>query len=259
MHIRAHENRAGARPHRGRLAQGRRRVLLLTFPATLAFATACNDSAATSQSAAPSSAPKTASGNGVDRLSGPEILKRAAKASRDATSVRMRGTFPSDGQSMAVDIRAASKGSAFGDITMKGQRIRLIRIRSTAYIKGDSGFWTSVGGKSAARMFSGKYLKVSADNKDFRDLMSLTLTSTVFSELLRPSGPVTKGERTRINGRAAIALGDGTGDGLYVATEGEPQVLRLKSGKDVLDFVAYNERIDVRPPPRDRVISVPAS
>jgi hypothetical protein len=260
VHIHVRENGGGAGeagPRRG--TPGRRRALLLVLPAALALISGCDDGTAGSPTRpAATSAAATPNGNGVDKLSGAEILKRATKASRAATSVRMRGRFPTGGRPMAIDIRAAGKGSAYGDITMNGQRIRLVRIGSTAYLKGDTAFWKSVGGQDAARMFSGKYLKVPAGNKDFRDLMSLTLTSKVFSEILRPEGRVTKGERTRINGRAAIALGDGTGGSLYVATEGEPHVLRLKTGKEVLDFLAYNERIAVRRPPSNRVISVPA-
>jgi hypothetical protein len=261
MHIHTREHRGGAGgsgPREG--TRGRRRALLLVLPAALTFVSGCDDGAAAPQSrSGAANAAATTNGNGVDKLSGTEILKRAAKASGAATSVRLRGEFPTDGKSMAVDIRAASKGSAYGDITTDGERIHVIRIGSTAYIKGDTAFWKSVGGQDAVRMFSGKYLKVPANDKDFRDLMSLTLISKVFSELLRPDGPVTKGERTRINGRAAIALGDGTGDALYVATEGEPHVLRLKTGKEVLDFLSYNERITVTRPPRDRVINVPGA
>lgn len=241
------------------------RAALLALPVTvaLAFVAGCDDSTTSGKalSGTPTTvATATPNGNGIDKLSPAAILDRAKKASSGAKSVHARGKVHEDGQTFAVDLRIASKRSAIGDITMDRQSVKVILMGSAAYLKGDDKFLRAMGGQGAVALLSGKYLKFPADDKDFRDLVSLMSTSKLFSEL-RPEGKVTKGEQARINGRPAIALIDATGCGLYVATEGEPHILRVSAGKgcsESLDFLAYNEKVEVQPPPRDVVVDVDA-
>jgi hypothetical protein len=239
----------------------RRRVALVALPAALLLVTGCQPGDTTGTAGSPTTpVAATPEGNGIAELSAARILERASKASSAAPSVRLRGTFREDGKTFAIDLRLAGNRAAAGSITVEGQRLGLVRLGSTAYIRGDDRFWKSVGGQDAVRMFHGKYLKTPADSKEFTDLMSFTLPSKVFTELLRTGGAVTKGERARVNGRPAITLLDGAGGKIYVATEGQPQILRISTGvrDEALDFLDYGKKFTVQRPPSRHVIDVGA-
>jgi hypothetical protein len=235
----------------------RRRAVLTALPVALVLLTGCQPDGSAG-AARPRTSPAAAApdGNGITKLSAARILERASEVSSAAPSVRLRGTFREEGKPFTFDLRLMGKRAATGSITVEGQRLGLVRLGSTAYIRGDDRFWKSVGGRDAVRMFHGKYLKTPANSKDFADLMSFTLPSKVFTELLRTDGAVTKGERARVNGRPAITLLDGTGGKVYVATEGEPQILRLSTGVrgEALDFLDYGRKFTVQRPPSRLVI-----
>jgi hypothetical protein len=236
---------------------GTRSTAVLALIVAPLLVSGCRDAGTgASQRPAGRTAVAAVNGNGVEGLSAAQILDRASTASSAATSVHLRGRFRSDGRPASLDLRVSGKQAAIGDITMNGARIGLVRIGSTLYIKGDDRFWRSAGGQSAVRMLSGKYLKTRADDKDFREFMSFTFMSKVFAQLVRPKGTLSKGAHARINGREAIALADGGGGSVYVATTGEPEFLRLSSGGETFDFLDYGKKVEVHPPARGRVIDV---
>jgi hypothetical protein len=264
MRIHMHAARRDARSTReegltGALMRGPRRAALVALPAALILVTGCQDLGSEKTPQSSSSSPTAGQrGNGVERLSASEILDRAGKATTSARSVRIRGKLREGGDVLGLDVRIAGRSTAAGSITMQGERIRLVRVGSAAYIKGDAKFWKSIGGQDAASIFVGKYLKTTADNKDFKDLMSLTALSEIVSEIVKPEGELTKGARAQVNGVAAITLLDGAGGKLYVATEGQPYVLRLSpdAGDERLDFLAYNQTMKIQRPPGRLVIDI---
>jgi hypothetical protein len=195
----------------GEGARGWRRAVWVLVPAALVLAAGCGGPGTSSDAAASASASPTVHGNGVAKLSGTEILKQAAKVSAAARSVRIRGKVSDQGEVIALSLRIAGPKAAAGTMIVHGQRIGLIRLGSVAYIKGDAKFWNAAGGPNAVTMFSGKYLKTAANDKDFKDLMSLTIASKVFAELTKPEGEVTKGAAAQVHGTPAITLLDGTG------------------------------------------------
>lgn len=239
---------AASRARTGRAPGRRRRAAWVLVPAALALAAGCGGLGTSSGAPASASASPSVHGNGVAKLRGTEILKQAAKVSATARSVRIRGKISEEGDVIALNLRIAGPKAAAGTMIMNGQRMGLIRLGPVAYIKGDARFWNAAGGPNAVTMFSGKYLKTAANDKDFKDLMSLTIASKVFAELTKPEGEVTKGAAARVNGLPAITLLDGTGGKLYVATVGRPYVLRISDGKNKLDFFDYNKTMTIRPP-----------
>ncbi|MBX6769375.1 MAG: hypothetical protein IRY90_19855, partial [Actinomadura rubrobrunea] len=61
---------------------------------------------------------------------------------------------------------------------------------------------------------------------------------------------------SRIGGRAALAL-RGSGGRIYVATEGEPYLLRMDSGADArVDLSGFDEPVTVKAPPKDQVVDL---
>ncbi|SEG89647.1 hypothetical protein SAMN04489712_12416 [Thermomonospora echinospora] len=223
-----------------------------------ALAVGCDpgDAAAPTAGSATPRPTATTSPNGVERLSAAEIFQRAERAALSASSMRMRGHVVEEGEKAELNFRYSGGRAAMGDVTVRGDmQVNLTRIGSTLYLKGNDEFWREAGGPSAVNLLSGKYFKTSTKDKDLAELISFTDPAKMFDDLLKPEGELTKGATARINGRAAIGLEDGSGGTLYVATEGDPHVLRLDAGPDVLiDFSGHEEPVTIGPPPAGQVI-----
>lgn len=188
--------------------------------------------------------PAKPEGNGVTSQSWETILDRVTKATGAARSVRMKGTMKEGGTTTTMDLQVARPGLGSGYVISGRDRVDLIRIGSTIYVKSGR-----------------KWLKGSVKDKDLKgiaDIASLAFLAQLVAGVTEEEGSLTKGERTVINGRPALAL-VGTDGKLFVATEGEPHALRLAATDRSLqlDFLAYNAKVDIKPPPRSRVVVVP--
>lgn len=244
-----------------------RRVSLFLLPiAFAALVAGCGPdekASAAGNSGAPSASPSASvspspTSNGVDALSASKILAKARKASSAAKSVHIQGKMTEESKTFEIDVRVGGERGAAGHIIMNGQRVDMIRIEDSVYMKGDDAFWRSGGGDSAVVLLSGKYVKIGLNDKDFADLTLFTFPSAIFSDLVKPKGVVTKGRGARVNGVPAVTLVDGTGGKLYVATEGKPYILRVASDKEAgsLDFLDYDKTVSVHAPPADRVVDL---
>ncbi|TDD96846.1 hypothetical protein [Actinomadura rubrisoli] len=234
----------------------------LAVPAALMlmFAAACDskeDGASVAAGSSGPSAPSVPSANGVERLDAAKILARARKATLAARSVRLHGTIrDDDGKDVTLDFRY-SGGKAMGDLTTDGQRVSLVRIGRAVYFKGDDAFWKAAGGKGAVQLLSGKYLKTTPNEKDFAELAAFTIPSKLFAQLLTPEGALSKRGAATVAGVPATSLADGGGGRLYVATRGEPHVLRIESkGDGRVDFDGYGAAVAIQPPPAGQVVDV---
>lgn len=239
---------------------------LLPVALTFTLTAACNSDegkagagpSASQPAATPSPTPTpTPTANGVQKLTGPKIFSRARKETKAVKSLHIRGLITVGKQKIVVDMRYAGSTSATGDITVNGQKASITRIGSAVYLQGNARLMTAVAGKGAAKLFEGKYLKFPPSYPGFAELASFANLSKTLSELLTPSGTVTKGRTARIDGVPVIALSDGGPGTLYVSTVDEPYVLRLDGGRgNRLDFVEHNLPVKVQRPPADQVVDV---
>ncbi|GAA2118367.1 hypothetical protein [Actinomadura napierensis] len=118
-------------------------------------------------------------------------------------------------------------------------------------------FLKSVGGKGAVQLLNGKYLRTTSKDEGFAKPASFTDPAKFFPELLTPDGTVSKGKQEVIAGTPAIALEDGSGGRLYVATRGKPYVLRIDGGPgNRLDFDGYGVAVHITTPPAAQVVDL---
>jgi hypothetical protein len=202
--------------------------------------------------------------NGIADLPANQILERSRTALRDAGTVHISGGGFSDGEQFSLDIRIKGSEGGAGSVTANGQKIELIRIGKTAYVKADEEFWRSqTGNAQAAQLLRGKYLKGSTSDDNLKSLVSFTDLASVATELLDPDGTLTKGERKTIRGVQAIGLVESGSEAgtLYVALQGDPVPLQLvPEGKTddtgTLDFLDYGKSVDLAAPPADQTVDV---
>jgi hypothetical protein len=117
--------------------------------------------------------------------------------------------------------------------------LRLRKVSSSTYLRGDAAYWKSAGGEEGAELakeLGGRWVKVpKADAKEFSGLFTEVLPKRLASCLAVPGavGTLTDGGSATVGGRKATVLVDagdkpGTSPGkLFVAASGAPLPLRI--------------------------------
>jgi hypothetical protein len=204
----------------------------------------------------------TATDNGVSALPPTQIASSAAQAFRSASSVRMTGLLllAEELPDVRIDLRY-QQGNVTGTETIDGQRVDVITIGLTAYIKADQSFWRTYEG---VRTYTGitrlrsKYLRVEASDPRFGLISGFPVLPQVLLESLLNDTDIEKGERKIVNGVPTIGL-IGAGNGvLYVATQGPPYPIRLEGDirQNAIDFLDYGKVLDINAPPDNQVVGI---
>ncbi|MBD0840842.1 MULTISPECIES: hypothetical protein [unclassified Streptomyces] len=175
-------------------------------------------------------------------LTGGEIADRAAKATTEAASLRMKGEVPDEesGGMIQLDLALNKKGECAGHMSMDGEgRTDLIKTGDTLYMKYDEAFLRaqSEGEPKAdvdatVDMLAGKWTKMSAKGPDAEGMTELCDLEAMLGDAADSNSDATRGKTTTVDGKPAITLHEKDGKDsytLYVATEGEPYLLRLVS------------------------------
>lgn len=181
--------------------------------------------------------------NGIGKLTGPEIEKKARTAADSADAVRLAGTLVSKGGTYKIDMKLKDKGGV-GSVTSKNSTFELLRIGDELYLKADAGFWNHDDDKkagagqasdadgAAADKLDNKYVKVPEDDPTYKQLRGFTDKKVLLDGLLTLHGKVGKGDRDKAGGVRTIRILGGAGEGgaLDVSLEGTPYPLSFARG-----------------------------
>lgn len=231
------------------------RLLLAGVAATAALLAGCT------QGGTPGTEPTTPApaSNGVADLSADEILTKAGEALDKATSYRVKGEMTEEGEAVTIDMVVAGEDIA-GSFSAEGQSFEIIKVGQDVYLMPPQALIDLLamgeGGELVKTMLAGKYIKTTTDDENFADLTEKT---NLTEELLSTGGTATKGEATTVDGVAAIAVTKGD-DTFYVATEGEPYLLKVENSKEggSLTFSEFNSASAPAAPPADKVVDLAA-
>ncbi|MEV5437917.1 hypothetical protein AB0K80_18155 [Streptomyces sp. NPDC052682] len=200
-----------------------------------------------------------------DGLTADEIADRAMKATTGATSLRMKGEVPDEesGGTIRVDFALDKKGECAGTMGLKGQgEAELIKTGDTLYMKYDEAFLRAQSkGESkadtdaAVALLAGKWTKMSAKGSDAKDIASFCDLDVVLGDAEDGTSGATRGKTTTVDGAPALLLHEKAGKErhtLYVATEGEPYLLRFEShtpgDRGHLTLSDYNKPVPAQKP-----------
>src|SRR5690349_2904588 len=196
-------------------------------------------------------------------MSADEIAKESVAALHALESVRIAGTAPSDGEIVEMDLALDSTGNCEGTVGLGGGTAEVIAADGQQYLRGDEGFWKStVGEKDAGAVMSllgDKWAKVPAGTEGVSSFCELDKFLSGFDEDEIKGSKISKGQLTEIDGVAVLELTSVERDGTYklwVATEGEPYIVRVKGDsaeKGTLTFSEFNEPVDPDVPDADEI------
>ncbi|CAL9484644.1 hypothetical protein [Streptomyces griseomycini] len=201
-------------------------------------------------------------------LTGGEIAERALKATTGASSLRMKGDVPDEetGGTIHIDMALNEQGECAGTMGLEGQgEAELIKTGDTLYMKYDEAFLRAQSKgepeadvDAAVALLAGKWTKTSAKGADAGDIAGFCDLDLVLGDLEDERSEATRGKTTTVDGTPAITLEEREGRDrytVYVATEGEPYLLRIDSASAAdpgsISFADYDEPVPADKPAGD--------
>lgn len=196
----------------------------------------------------------TPTDNGVATKSAKEILAAVGTSLQHATTVHVHGNIPMGGKVGRFDLRIGTntaQGTMSTPVKTSMVPIEIIAVQGKIYIKSRE-LWKAVGGSAAEQLIGDRWgLLPATGSASFK---SFTTLKGMAGSLLKPKGKISRGGTRTINGQPTIALKDSDGAIMYVATTGEPVVVRLvpppskAKPNEYLDFTEWNAPLTVTAP-----------
>ncbi|MEV5317220.1 hypothetical protein AB0K92_06000 [Streptomyces sp. NPDC052687] len=197
-------------------------------------------------------------------LTGGEIADRAVKATTGASSLRMAGEVPDEesGGTIRFDVAVNTEGECAGTFGTGEGKADLIRTGGTLYMRYDEAFLRAQAeGEPEAEtdavvdMMAGKWTKMAATGSDAEAMAEFCDLDRLLGDADDVKSDATRGRTTTVDGTPAIVLHEKDGKErytLYVATEGEPYLLRLDTKSagagDSLVFSDYGKPVPAKKP-----------
>lgn len=242
------------------LYAGRRGVAAaLAGAAILGSVAACSSSGtstASGTSSTPgSTAPAGAQGGALNGLSADQIASRATADLKVVSSVHVKGSVQSSGQTIALNLTLGTQGCT-GTMGISGEgSFVLLKIGKTLWIKPDDKFWKHAAGSAGSAvtdLMSGKYIKTSAKGSSLASIGALCNPAQFAKSFGSNMTGMAKGSTTTIAGQPALQIKDsGDAASAFVTVDAKPQFLRLDGGgsNGRLDFTDYNAPLHLTAPP----------
>ncbi|WP_031481154.1 hypothetical protein [Streptomyces bicolor] len=198
-------------------------------------------------------------GDGGAEKSAADLLDEANDTMRTLRSVTVDMSNTADSGTVSMRLRTDLKDRCTAKTTWgENGSLDQIRIGETDYVRPDETYLENWSGRTIDGLGVKRWAKVPADEAQPGDgLAACTWTFESF-------GKARKGAATRVDDWEAVAVHvtdkadkEGTYT-FYVATEGEPHLLRVvhKGGGNVTttSFSAFDEPLDIRPPASAQVL-----
>jgi hypothetical protein len=196
-----------------------------------------------------------------------DIQKAAVADMKDASSLKMSGSFTNGEQEQTLDVSMNTEGECTGTLEVGGGSAEFISLADAAYLKGDQDFWEATTGdpnQAAAVMalVGDKWAKVPGGGEGFGDACDL---ESLLDGLEEEDGEAKaeKGEETEVDGQEAIELvseEDGETTTALVSLEDPHYILSVEvTGGDEpgsFTFSEFDEEIDLAAPAEDEVVDL---
>ncbi len=196
------------------------------------------------------------------------IASDAVKATRDTESLRIVGKSEQPGgNEIELDFSVDEQDRCTGTMSGKGAKADVLQVGQKAYVRGDKKFWENTlqgkpGTEGAVEKLQGKWVKSEPGKSGTEGMCDKqALLASLDSDKSERKG-MKKGETTEIDGRSALALEKKQPGGekitMYVATEGEPYILKAvtEGGETPSEVVLsdFDKKVEVQEPAAGDVV-----
>lgn len=186
--------------------------------------------------------------NGIAAKSAAAILASARAAAEGAQSLHLvvvmnggtnQGTFEFDERmpsTAEVNVALAN-----------GQRYTILQVGTTAYIKADASYLATHGEASGAKRLADQCIETTIGPESASSVGVYATVRRFLAASLTAAVPVTKGTTSTVNGQSVIALEAGPAATLYVATNGTPYPVALKTTGGSVAFSGWGAAVAIAP------------
>jgi hypothetical protein len=200
-----------------------------------------------------------------------DIAAKAVEATRQAKSVHMKGdTRLEDGSTVTIDVSVDQEKNCQGTIGAGGTRADVRHTDATLYLRGDEQYWQTALKQQpdAARKLTpklrDKWVKMPANDASTAGVCDKQGFIAALDEDESERRGMQRGSTTEVNGAQALELTKDASGGekltLYVATEGEPYILKTttEGGKNPgsITFGEYGETVAPEQPPAGETVDM---
>jgi hypothetical protein len=210
-------------------------------------------------SGSPSSSSAAPSASGNETIAASELQSKVVAAMKAATTFHLVGTGTDGGKPLSFDIHFAPHKAA-GWVKQEGQKIELINPGGASlYFRLPGALWKQLASAQAATMFTGKWVKVPANDKNFAPLAQAfdaqSFTGGISDEA---SGDLAKVGPATVEGVAATeykSASDGTQ--VFIAVSGPPVILKAvdkASDGGTVTFSDYDKPYAPTLPPASQTV-----
>lgn len=202
-------------------------------------------------------------------LTADQIADKALDTTKAVNSLKAKGSYTDEDGLTNLDLAISQSGDCQGTMSNQGAGAELRQIGQVMYMKGDDKFWELTlkeDGSSAeetdavVELFKGRWIKLPAEDAEADDMGKLCDTDELFAPATKAKTGLTKGADDKVDGKSVVTLtkkDKDTTTTLYVATEGEPYLLKVTvvGGKEPGSavFSDFDTPITVTAPPADQV------
>ncbi len=199
-------------------------------------------------------------GNGIAALDPQAIVTRTIKATSSAPTVHLTGSLtgvpvPQGAGTFRLDMVFTQFG-AVGDITNGDVTSRLLRVEDQVWTAAPASFWAAAGASDDGKAYGGLYVKIPSADPRYAGFSDDTRIGFLLDRLLQTSATWRKGAVGTVDGVPSLELSgvgrDGHKASIWVATDGEPHLLRIAptegSYHGRIDFTGYEDRLAVQAP-----------
>ncbi|WP_284577278.1 hypothetical protein [Streptomyces sp. 2P-4] len=210
-------------------------------------------------------------GNGIEDESARAIVDKARTELAEARSVHMVAHAAGEEGEAALDLRFDVDGNCAGSVSLPrgGGRAEIVKRGQDIWVKPDGAFLRSQvpapAADGAAALIGDRWLHGTSGDALLRkltDVCDLKDFQRAYASHLA-TGDLSKGGRATVGGSPAVTVTATRGGDtvtFYVATEGEPRLLRLEGREDGrsarADFLDYGAPVPARTPPPEQSVDI---
>ena len=182
-----------------------------------------------------------------------QVVKDAVDAAEAASSVHLSGQVADSGEKIGLDLSLVRDKGATGSATFRGAKVDVVLVGDSGYLRAGSDFWKQVPHASfAAPLLADKWLKIPANNGQFRSVVGLANDKKLFDKL-KVHGKLTNQGAETYKGQSVVAIYNAREHAtLYVAASGTPYPVSFVKTKQpnasTLTFDDWNKSVTVAAP-----------
>jgi hypothetical protein len=173
--------------------------------------------------------------------------------------VHLKGTVATSDSGTAVDLRYSRDAGTVGTVTVNGQSIQLVYSQDL-FFKASPDRWTELTGDGrAGELIGDRWVKIPPQAAGFESVTTLATYDRFIDKALSPEGGLAETGTKTVRGLNVVGVVEkANNETLYVAAEGEPYPVQVQSdtGRGALDFLDWNEPVDVQAPRPDQVVDL---